>query len=111
MALVHSKFITKQCVSCFLYQIDSAFHMRRPYDLLSLLEQEKRAENIERLYREMLRRKADIDAEWAGLESATDLETRLYATDKDCLQAGRPLTDSDLYVSVADDAFGREGIE
>lgn len=91
-------------------QIDSAFHMRRPYDLLSLLEQEKRAENIERLYKEMLRRKADIDAEWAGLESATDLETRLYSTDKDCLQAGRPLTDSDLYISVADDGFGREGI-
>lgn len=84
--------------------------MRRPYDLLSLLEQEKRAEKIEHLYKEMLGRKAAIDVEWAGLESATDLEVRLYGNDKDCLQAGKPLTDMDLYVSVADDAFGREGI-
>uniref|UniRef100_A0A1B6E4T7 Tetratricopeptide repeat protein 17 n=1 Tax=Clastoptera arizonana TaxID=38151 RepID=A0A1B6E4T7_9HEMI len=91
-------------------QLDSAFHMQRPYDLISLLEQEKRAQKIENLYKEMLGRKAAIDVEWASLESATDLEVKLYGTDKDCLKAGKPLTDLDLYSSISDDGFGREGI-
>lgn len=85
--------------------------MRRSYDLLSLLEQERRVEEIERLYHEMIRRKTVIDDEWAGLESATDLEDRLYTSDSDCLQAGRPLSDVDLYTSVSDDGVGRDGIE
>jgi len=92
-------------------QLDSAFHMRRPYDLISLLEQEHRAAEIDRLFGQMVQRKARIDTEWAGLESATELETRLYTTDPDCLQAGRPLSDLDLYISVASDGNGREGID
>lgn len=85
--------------------------MRRPYDLLSLLEQEQRANEIDRLYRDMIKMKASIDEEWAGLESATELEARLYTTDSDCVQAGRPLSDVDLYVSVAEDGMNREGMK
>lgn len=85
--------------------------MRRPYDLLSLLEQEQRANEIDRLYREMIKMKASIDEEWAGLESATELEARLYTTDSDCIQAGRPLSDVDLYISVAEDGLNREGMK
>lgn len=85
--------------------------MRRPYDLLSLLEQEHRANEIDRLYREMIQMKASIDEEWAGLESATELEARLYTTDADCIQAGRPLSDVDLYISVAEDGMNREGMK
>lgn len=85
--------------------------MRRPYDLLSLLEQEQRANEIDRLYREMIQMKASIDEEWAGLESATELEARLYTTDSDCIQAGRPLSDVDLYISVAEDGLNREGMK
>lgn len=85
--------------------------MRRPYDLLSLLEQEQRANEIDRLYREMIQMKASIDEEWAGLESATELEARLYTTDLDCIQAGRPLSDVDLYISVAEDGLNREGMK
>uniref|UniRef100_A0A1B6GM84 Tetratricopeptide repeat protein 17 n=1 Tax=Cuerna arida TaxID=1464854 RepID=A0A1B6GM84_9HEMI len=92
-------------------QLDSPFHMRRPYDLLSLLEQERRAMEIERLYHEMVQRKVAIDEEWAGLESATELENRLYTTDPDCLRAGKPLSDIDLYTSLAADGLGREGID
>lgn len=85
--------------------------MRRPYDLLSLLEQEQRANEIDRLYREMIQMKASIDEEWAGLESATELEARLYTTDSDCIQAGRPLSDVDLYISVAEDGLNREDMK
>lgn len=85
--------------------------MRRPYDLLSLLDQERRGEEIERLYEEMIKRKARIDGEWAGLESATELETRLYLTDSDCLEAGKPLSDTDLYISIGEDGSDRDGIQ
>ncbi|XP_067009164.1 tetratricopeptide repeat protein 17 [Anabrus simplex] len=82
-------------------QLDSPFHMRRPYDLLALVEQERRVRNIEELYKELVTRKAAIDKEWGRLEGATDLEARLYSQDSDCLQGGWPLSDTDLYVSLA----------
>ncbi|XP_075214285.1 tetratricopeptide repeat protein 17 isoform X2 [Lycorma delicatula] len=91
-------------------QLDSVFHLRHPYDLLSFLEQEKRLEKIESLYGEMLRRKAVIEAEWASLESTSMLKARVYKSDFDCLNAGLPLSDVDLYVSIGDDAIDREGI-
>jgi hypothetical protein len=87
--------------------LDSAFHLRRPYDLLALLEQEKRVKTIDTLYKELVSRKAAIDQQWASLEGATDLEARLYTHDSDCLRAGRPLSDTDLYPSLAGDIRDR----
>jgi hypothetical protein len=91
----------------FLLQLDSAFHLRRPYDLMALLEQEWRVRNIDTLYKELVSRKAAIDKQLSSPESATDLEAHLYAHDPDCLQAGRPLTDTDLYPSLAGDIQDR----
>ncbi|XP_069702487.1 tetratricopeptide repeat protein 17 isoform X1 [Periplaneta americana] len=88
-------------------QLDSAFHLRRPYDLLALLEQERRVRNIDTLYKELVSRKTAIDRQWASLEGATDLEARLYSHDADCLRAGRPLSDTDLYPSLAGDVRDR----
>lgn len=88
-------------------QLDSAFHLRRPYDLLALLEQESRVRNIDMLYKELVSHKAAIDRKWASLEGATDLEARLYSHDPDCLWAGHPLSDTDLYPSLAGDIQDR----
>ncbi|XP_037277301.2 tetratricopeptide repeat protein 17 [Rhipicephalus microplus] len=78
-------------------QIDSVFSLRRPYDLLGLLAQEERAVQVEEFKQQLLQRKQEID--WCE-DQASDVEQRLYSTDKDCLLAGQPLTDFDLYVST-----------
>lgn len=41
--------------------MDSIFNLQRPYDLVALLKQEERAENLENLKRELLSKKAEID--------------------------------------------------
>lgn len=88
-------------------QLDSAFHLRRPYDLLALLEQEWRVRNIDMLYKELVSHKAVIHRKWTSLERPTDLEARLFSHDPDCLWAGHPLSDRDLYPSLAGDIRDR----
>lgn len=63
--------------------------------------------NIDTLYKELVSRKAAIDGQWASLEGATDMEARLYSHDPDCLRAGHPLSDTDLYPSLAGDIQDR----
>ncbi|GLH04929.1 Uncharacterized protein GBIM_10584 [Gryllus bimaculatus] len=92
-------------------QLDSMFHMRRPYDLLSLLEQEKRVKAIEELHNELMTRKSSIDQQWGTLEGAADLESRLYSQDPDCLKAGHTLADTDLYISLIGDIRERVKLE
>lgn len=84
--------------------------MRRPYDLLAFLEQEDRRDAVDALYRQLVARKAAIHSRCANLDSAMDVETRLYSTDPDCLLAGKPLADVDLYASVATDGSYRKGV-
>ena len=43
-------------------QLDSMFNMRRPYDLMSLLKQEERADMLEDLKQELIERKHEIDS-------------------------------------------------
>ncbi|KAG0411227.1 hypothetical protein HPB47_011658 [Ixodes persulcatus] len=78
-------------------QMDSVFSLRRPYDLLALLAQEERAVQVEEFKQQLLRRKQEIDR---CEDQASDVEQRLYSTDKDCILAAQPLTDFDLYVST-----------
>ncbi|XP_033211674.1 tetratricopeptide repeat protein 17 isoform X2 [Belonocnema kinseyi] len=91
-------------------QMDSLFNIRRPYDLISFLEQEKRREDADRLYKQMIARKASIDSQWTGLDTAADIENRIYSSDQDCLLAGKPFVDIDLYASVATDGSYRKGV-
>ncbi len=44
-----------------VFQLDSIFNMRRPYDLMALLKQEQRAVMLENLKEELLARKEEID--------------------------------------------------
>lgn len=80
-----------------VFQMDSVFSLRRPYDLLALLAQEERAVQVEEFKQQLLRRKQEIDR---CEDQASDVEQRLYSTDKDCILAAQPLTDFDLYVST-----------
>lgn len=91
--------------------MDSPFHLRRPYDLLALLDQEKRLSSIDVLYKDLVTRKTFIDKKWSGLEGASDLESRIYSHDPDCLKAGKLLSDIDLYTSIAADGSDRDGIK
>ncbi|XP_071830867.1 tetratricopeptide repeat protein 17-like isoform X2 [Apostichopus japonicus] len=78
-------------------QLDSAFNMKEPYSLLAVLEQERRTEEVLRLQRDLERHKKEIEAN----EDDTDMEEKFLRSDSDCVEAGRPLTEFELYVSTA----------
>ncbi|XP_021915404.1 tetratricopeptide repeat protein 17 isoform X2 [Zootermopsis nevadensis] len=88
-------------------QLDSIFNIRRPYDLLALLEQEWRVKTVDTLYRDLVSRKTIIDKKWAGVENAKDFEDRLFSEDPDCIRAEEPLSDTDLYPSLVGDIQDR----
>ncbi|XP_045581208.2 tetratricopeptide repeat protein 17 isoform X1 [Procambarus clarkii] len=78
-------------------QMDSIFQLRRPYDFLALAQQEQRAMQVESLKRDLVSQKSQIDR---NEDKDTQLEERIYRTDSDCVLAGRPLTEFDLYAST-----------
>ena len=75
-------------ISLFL-QVNSIFHMKRPFDLVSFLQQERRVEQLENL-KEVLADTSSLDKVVDKHEP--DLEARFYDTDSDCQDAGQPWT-------------------
>ena len=71
--------------------------MKRPYDLVAFLEQEKRVEQLENL-KQLLAETANLDK--VVEDHKVDLESNFYDRDPDCQQAGQPLTEYDLFVST-----------
>ena len=45
----------------FVFQVDSVFNMKRPYDLVAFMKQEERASMLDQLKQELLARKDEID--------------------------------------------------
>ncbi|GIX97906.1 tetratricopeptide repeat protein 17 [Caerostris darwini] len=78
-------------------QLDSVYSLKRPYDLVALIQQEKRAVVIEDLKQQLMKQKEEIDRRE---DKETNLEGKIYATDEDCVAAEKPLTDFDLYAST-----------
>merc|ERR1711935_1205210 len=78
-------------------QVNSIFHMKRPFDLVSFLQQERRVEQLENL-KEILADTSSLDKVVDKHEP--DLESRFYDKDSDCQKAGQPLTEFDLFVST-----------
>ncbi|XP_060074042.1 tetratricopeptide repeat protein 17-like isoform X2 [Ylistrum balloti] len=78
-------------------QADTVFNLRRPYDLVAFMKQDERTEMLEGLKAELLTRKDEIDR---NEDRDTGLEQRFYKTDPDCLKAGKPLPEFDLYIST-----------
>jgi len=92
-------------------QDGSVFSLRRPYDLVALLEQEKRADALKTIKKQLLVQKKFIEAtaETDGKEriqganfisSGYDVEQVIYATNDDCTKAGKALPEFDLYVGT-----------
>lgn len=94
----------------FTFQPDSIFQMRRPYDLLSFLEQGNRRDSVNKLFESMRTRKALIDNQFVGLHSASDVENGLHMTDIDCLSREQYDIELDFHQSVVINGNTREGI-
>ncbi|KAH7642607.1 LOW QUALITY PROTEIN: tetratricopeptide repeat protein 17 [Dermatophagoides farinae] len=79
-------------------QDDSIFQMRRPYDLMSLLQQEKRAKVFAKIKAQLMAQKEEIESE--NFDNQEDVEQMVYLTSPDCLKAKKPLVQFDLYVGT-----------
>lgn len=87
-------------------QHDSVFDMRRPYDLLAFLEQEKRREKANAIYKKISRKEISIDNQFVGL-GISDIEN----SNSDCLLLDKSLTDVDVHASIVIDYRLRDGID
>lgn len=97
------------------------FQLRRPYDLVALLHQEKRAHQLAQIKSQLIQQKHDIETdESAGSHGhghghghhgghtimitddvdSDDIEQLVYASNDHCHQAGKPLTQFDLYIGT-----------
>ncbi|XP_076450500.1 tetratricopeptide repeat protein 17-like isoform X3 [Babylonia areolata] len=79
-------------------QMDSVFNLRRPYDLVAFMRQEERAQMLGNLKKELLSRKSEIDRHED--KDSAGLEQKFYQSDPDCIEAGKPLPEFDLYIST-----------
>ena len=82
--------------------------MKRPYDLVALIEQESRVSLLEGLKDEMSDQKLDaverrhneIDFAHGSTEDGMTVEKQFFHKDPDCIAAGKPLAEFDLFVST-----------
>ena len=92
----------------FFIQANSIFHMKRPYDLVALIEQESRVNLLESLKDEMSDQKLDaveqrhkeIDKVNGITEEGMTVEKQFFRKDQDCKAAGKQLAEFDLFVST-----------
>lgn len=103
----------KNCFTCwhlivyfFTFQHDSVFDMRRPYDLLAFLEQEKRQETANAIYKKITRKEVSIDNQFLGLGMA-DVES----SNSECFLSEKSLTDVDVHASIVVDYRFRDGVK
>uniref|UniRef100_A0A2C9KLB1 Tetratricopeptide repeat protein 17 n=1 Tax=Biomphalaria glabrata TaxID=6526 RepID=A0A2C9KLB1_BIOGL len=89
--------IIKIDIFFFYFKVDSVYSMRRPYDLVAFMKQEERANMLNSLKKELLSRKDEIDK---NEDRDTGLEQKFYKTNPDCIEAGKPLPEFDLYIST-----------
>ncbi|KYM81213.1 Tetratricopeptide repeat protein 17 [Atta colombica] len=87
-------------------QHDSVFDMRRPYDLLGFLEQEKRRETADAIYKKISRKEVSIDNQFVGL-SMVDAEN----SNSDCFLWDKSLADVDVHASIMIDYKLKDGID
>ena len=82
--------------------------MKRPYDLVALIEQESRVSLLDSLKDEMSEQKLDaverrhkeIETSSGNMEEGMTVEKQLFHKDLDCVAAGKPLAEFDLFVST-----------
>lgn len=79
--------------------MDSLFQLDKPHDLMALLAQEDRAVRAELLREELFQKKVEFEHR-DDSDSGTLIEEKLYATDPDCLKAGRKVTSMAIFEST-----------
>nr|CAI5851357.1 unnamed protein product [Callosobruchus analis] len=89
---------------------ESPFNLRKPYDLVALLEQEARYEEINKLYKELIIRKEAIEGKWSILEGSSNIGVKITSQDPDCLAAGKLFSDIDLYANIVTNGTDRKGV-
>lgn len=75
--------------------------MRKPDDLLALLDQESRKNDINDLYEELLSLKNAIEKRWVDIEKNVNVGAKVTSEDVDCLAADKLYSDLDLYNNIA----------
>lgn len=78
-------------------QVYSVFYMRRPYDLVALIQQERRAHLVENFMFQVDGQIEEIDNKRSR---DTNLQEKFYDLDQDCVAAQRPLAEYDLFAST-----------
>ena len=100
-------------------QDDSVFNMKKPYDLVGLLQQEKRSGQLTQLKKDLVIQKKQIETESGSTEILTtntisddgsetsmskividadsDMEQVVLAASEECQRAGKTLAEFDLY--------------
>jgi len=79
-------------------QPDSIYFLRQPHDFVAFIHQEQRVLETNNLHHELTSIRGTLDENHSA--DVPDVEAQLLAEDPDCLLAGRPLTQFDLYVST-----------
>jgi hypothetical protein len=79
-------------------QPDSIYFLRQPHDFVAFIHQEQRVLQTNNLHHELTSIRGSLDENHNA--EVPDVEAQLLAEDSDCLLAGRPLTQFDLYVST-----------
>ena len=91
----------------FVEQVNSPFYMKRPYDLMALLDQEIRRDEKNKLYEELASYRTLIDEKWSRLEGARDVESKVYAQDSNCVKTGTLLSDIKLFSNMINNGSDR----
>ena len=82
--------------------------MKRPYDLVALIEQETRVSQLANLKHDMSDQKLDdverrhneIDSMTGSSEDGMNVQKNFFHKDPDCMAAGKMLSEFDLFVST-----------
>lgn len=89
-------------------QEDSIFSLRRPHDLASFLHQEQRMQQLLQIKQQLMEQKKIIEETSVKSESSqsdgtviidteSDMEQVVYSSHEDCIKAGKPLPEFDLF--------------
>lgn len=81
--------------------LESPFDLRRPHDLLALLDQENRRNDINDLHEDLIKRKISIESKWVDIEKNSDIGVKVTSEDVDCLAADKFFSELDLYNNIA----------
>ena len=83
-------------------QTETLFTLKRSHDLVAVMRHEEEADNLTSLRSDLIRRKKQIDSKQHLYEDDDDVtsEEAFRRRDRECLLAGKPLHDIDLFVST-----------